>query len=332
MPFSTTKEKTANTRDKIFTYLRIFISAGLLLFLILRNIGNFKEVIHIIEQVNIPFMLVAILFFTANLVIGTFRWDVLLRAQGPRVSRWYLLQSVYVGYFYNNILPSNIGGDFYRVYDISRNRGVELKKSISSALLERFMGLISLSIYLALSFVSIYKIFDRGIITIIIFLAVAYFLFTVIIRPKLFGLDKLFKKIRFLEKFGNKMISFSETFDVYGKRSGSLVLAFTINMVTQVCVIFCYYFVNLSLGLGMSPFDFFFIVPIIFVVTGIPISIGGLGVRENILVLLLGTFGITNERALVFSFLVLIVYLFKAFVGGIVYLFKSIFYRTKGFV
>jgi len=332
LPVSAAKEKTTTVKDRIFTYLRISSSVCLLLFLILKNIDNFREVIHIIGQVSIPFMLVAALFFTANLVIGTFRWDVLLRAQEVGVSKWYLLQSVYVGYFYNNILPSNIGGDFYRVYDISKNRGVELKKSISSALLERFMGLISLSIYLAASFVSIRKLFDRGITTIIIFLAVAYLLFAIVIRPKFFKLDKLFKRVRFLSRFGDKMIAFSETFDIFGKKPGSLALAFFVNMVTQVCVIFCYYFVSLSLGLGMSLFDFFFIVPIIFVVTGIPISIGGLGVRENILVLLLGTFGISNEKALVFSFLVLIVYLFKAFTGGIVYLAKSIFFRTKGFV
>ena len=327
-----TKQKTSSRKEKIFSGLRITISGCLLLFLVLKNLDNFRDIVDIIGQVNIPFIIIATLLYSLNLVVGTFRWDILLRAQGVKVNRWYLLQSVYVGYFYNNILPSNIGGDFYRVYDISKNKNVELKKGISSAILERFMGLVSLSLYFLVSFVSIYKIFDKGIKTIIIFLAIAYLLFLIVMRPKLFKLDRLFKKVRFLSSFGEKVLAFGEAFDAYRKKYKSLFLAFMTNMVTQVFIIFSYYFISLSLGLEMTPFDFFFIVPIIFVVTGIPISIGGLGVRENILVLLLTSLGIANEKALVFSFLILVVYIFKALVGGLVYLVKSIFFKTKGFV
>jgi hypothetical protein len=77
---------------------------------------------------------------------------------------------------------------------------------------------------------------------------------------------------------------------------------------------------------------FLFLVAVIFVFTGIPISIGGLGVRENTIVFILTRFGVSNNEAVIYSFLVLFMYIFAAFLGGITYLLKNIFYKSKTFI
>jgi hypothetical protein len=72
-----------------------------------------------------------------------------------------------------------------------------------------------------------------------------------------------------------------------------------------------------------------FIVPVIFVFTGIPISIGGLGVRENTIVFMLTRFGISSSDAVAFSLFILFVFILNAIAGGVIYLFKNIFFRLR---
>jgi len=71
-----------------------------------------------------------------------------------------------IGYFYNNLLPSNIGGDFYRVYDVSKNKKIPLNISISAVFLERFFGLISIAVYFLITSFSIYRILKNYVIII----------------------------------------------------------------------------------------------------------------------------------------------------------------------
>src|SRR5687768_14371377 len=57
------------------------------------------------------------------LVISAWKWQVLLAAQGLRLSLRPLFTSYLVGLFFNNFLPSNIGGDVARVHDVAKRTG-----------------------------------------------------------------------------------------------------------------------------------------------------------------------------------------------------------------
>jgi glycosyltransferase 2 family protein len=319
-------------KDRLFTFLRIFISIVLLGFIVLKNYKNFGEIFNIFTGLNYIFLVLAILTHFISLYADSLQWDVLLRALGIKINIGYLTQITIIGFLYNNLLPSNVGGDVYRIYDISKNMDVPASKSFSSILIQRFFGLISIVVYFAITSFSLYQILKHSIILITVFLAIAFLLFFVVIRPKFFRIDRLFRKFEKMKNIEKGFNSFNDTIETYKNKWLHLILGLVLNFISQSVVVIMFYFVSLTLGLKLNFMVFVFIVPVIFVFMGIPISIGGLGIRENTIVFLLTKFNVSNDQAVVFSLLILFIYIFTAAVGGLMYLIKNIFYKSKGFI
>ena len=137
-------ENLSSKKDRILTFLRIFLSIIFVAFLILKNLKNFTQIYNSLINVQTAFLSLAVLIYFISLLAESIQWNIMLRAQKIKVSQLFLLQSMMIGFFYNNLLPSNIGGDFYRVLDISKNKKTSLEKNISAVFLERFFGLISI--------------------------------------------------------------------------------------------------------------------------------------------------------------------------------------------
>lgn len=329
---TTTEVISVTRKDRVLNFSRIFISLLLLFIIIFVNRRHFNAIYDSILNVKLLFIVLATAACMVSLWIESLRWNVLLRAQDKKISGGYLFVSMMIGYFYNNLLPSNIGGDFYRIYDVSKNKKIPLNISISAVFLERFFGLISIALYFLITSFSIYRILKNYVIIISIFLVIAFILFFMIIKPEFFKIDRLFKKFKKLEKIEKGFASFRNVMNTYSGKVPYLILGIFLNLVADVFIMATYYFISLSLGLNLNFMTFAFIVPVIFVLTGIPVSIGGLGVRENTIIFMLSGFGVSNSIAVLFSFLILFVFIFNAVAGGIIYLCKNIFYKSRTFI
>jgi Uncharacterised protein family (UPF0104). len=90
--------------------------------------------------------------------------------------------------------------------------------------------------------------------------------------------------------------------------------------------------VSLYLKMELDFSVFLFIIPIVIIVSNIPISIGGIGIRENTLFILLSKFGVDPARATFFSLLILFVIIATALLGGITYVFKNIFFKSQAVI
>jgi len=88
----------------------------------------------------------------------------------------------------------------------------------------------------------------------------------------------------------------------------------------------------MALGLELKFYVFIFIIPFVSLVSSIPITIGGIGIRENALVFAIASFGIIQSRATLFSLIILAIILIIGMIGGIIYLFKNVLYRSKSFI
>jgi hypothetical protein len=75
----------------------------------------------------------------------------------------------------------------------------------------------------------------------------------------------------------------------------------------QGLAIWIYYYLGASIGIELSPMTYYTIIPIVFLVTSIPLSIGGLGIREGALVALLMSVNIDTQLAITLSLLFLFV-------------------------
>jgi glycosyltransferase 2 family protein len=317
-------------KDKLFAFLRIFISLLLISFLVFRNWGNFGEILRILRNYNAFFIAAALALYMVGIFAEMLRWEILLRANNVYISKAFLFQSVFIGYFYSNIFPTNVGGDIYRGYDIHTNKSVPNDKNISSIVVERFIGMLSGTIYLVISYFSVYKFFGISFVVILSILPVlGLLLFFILIRPDVFKVYAIFKKIRFLSKFEGKYTDFLKNFKDYKNKFRFLLYSFIFSLIGQMVIFISYYMVSLYLKMEVNFFSFFFIIPIVIIVSNIPISIGGIGIRENTLFILLSKFGVDPARATFFSLLILFVIIATALFGGITYVFKNIFFKSK---
>src|SRR5258705_2351670 len=82
------------------------------------------------------------LFLTSSL-IGSWLWARLLRAQGVRIPYPKAASYYFVGLFFNNFLPSNVGGDITRISDASKHAD-RMSSVFSATLMERLIGVVAI--------------------------------------------------------------------------------------------------------------------------------------------------------------------------------------------
>jgi len=112
-------------------------------------------------------------------------------------------------------------------------------------------------------------------------------------------------------------------FSAYNKNRRGILVALFISFTAQVFIILCYSFLGYSLNLKLDFPTYFAIIPIVFLASAIPITVGGLGIREGALISLLSLYSINYDDAAALSLLYLMVITFQTLPALSVPLFKN---------
>jgi uncharacterized protein (TIRG00374 family) len=299
---------------------KILITVSLLAVVVL--VVDFRRVGAVLESVVWRDMLTATAAYQLGIFVRAYRWQVLLRAQGMRTPYFRLVQLYYIGTFFNTFLPSGFGGDVVKTYELSRHTTCGAT-AVSTVLVDRLIGLAVLFamalVALPFSWRYVSGLVVLTLIALIAGFAVALFLF--LNRPLREWLTRHPGPLR-KALSNDKVVAFYSSFPRYSPavllRSAAASLLFNITLiVTQV---------YLARGAGvLIPVSYFFIfVPILSSLTALPISIGGLGVREGGYMLLFGQIGVAYDRSVAVSLLFYAILLFTGLAGGLLYLWQSI--------
>jgi glycosyltransferase 2 family protein len=318
-------------KKKIFTILRIIVSVGLIAYLIKSQFKDLKTILDMIKTVNIPLLLAAASIHIFGVWISAVRWQLLLKTQGIRISQGYLASSFLIGSFFNNILPTSVGGDIFRSLDIANKAKISVGKSASVLVIDRFAGVISAALYaviaLFLGFATIGT--TSYVIPIAIFFAICLILGFLILNPSILRLNKIVRKIKFLSKIREKLVEVYHTFSSFKKYKLALFEALFCSLALQFGVICNYYLAARSLGVNLSLASFIFIVPVVATIAMLPITIGGTGLRENALVFFMVTLGVQNEKAAMTSLVLFAMLLVLGIIGGIIYAVRPFILRQS---
>ena len=314
--------------------LRIIISLALLAFLIYRSKNSFGAIADGIRDLNIYYLIIAFLFYFLAISFIAFRWGILLSAHGHHIYKPFLWQSALIGFFYNNILPTSVGGDFYRAYDIKQNKDVPAKDAIASVVAERAIGtLTSLFLLIISYFLGLFKYLSKnealGLMIAVLAMAL---IFVAIFFPRFFRLNILINKFRIFAKIKPGLKDFHGSLMSYRHKIKYLIISFLYSLIIQVFFIISFSSISLALGIGIEFYLFIFVLPFIALASSVPITIGGIGIRENALVFIIVSFGIARGQAALFSLIVLAIILIIGMIGGITYLIKNIFYRSRSII
>jgi conserved hypothetical protein len=318
-------------KKKIFTIFRIVVSIGLIVYLIKSQFKDFNTILALIKTVYIPLLLAAASIHIFGVWISAVRWQILLKTQGIRISQGYLSSSFLIGSFFNNVLPTSIGGDIFRSVDVANKARISVGKSASVLVIDRFAGIISAAFFaviaLFLGFATIGS--TSYVIPIAIFFAICIILGFLILNPSILRLNKIVFKIKFLSKIREKLMEVYHTFLSFKKYKLALFEALLCSLALQFGVIFHYYLAARSLGINLSLESFFFIVPVVTIIAMLPITIGGTGLRENVLVFFMVALGAQHEKAAMTSLILFAMLLVLGIIGGIIYAVRPFILRQS---
>lgn len=286
--------------------LKLAITAGMVGWLLSRaDLHTILDSLTMIQPLPIIF---ALALQVIAFVLAGLRWWVLLTNIGLRTGFRDVLSSNYLGIFFNNLLPTGMGGDVVRVLHM-KSRGSQAKELVSSAIADRVIGLVSV---LILGVTSVFLLpnirLSNG-----IKISLAAIAIGTIASLAIFSAAPVVKAIRGLAtKYGHTRVRrfVLESLGLcqsFRSRPRVVMGAFVLTLVMQSIVVLVYYTLGTSIGIGLSIPMYFAIIPMVFLAANIPISIGGLGVREGTLIALMVAASTNQQLAITLSILYLTV-------------------------
>lgn len=312
------ESKPARKGSRLSSVLRIVVSVGLIAFVL--SGAELEAVIATMAEANPGLIAVAFLSYFLGYVLSVARWSLLLRAHGAQPRFGYLYLSFMIGMFFNQLLPSTVGGDVARYhYTSSLGRGA----AFSSVLMDRAFGLVSLMLF---AFMGLLLAGRFGEITGNLFEAVA-----ALLAIGLAGIGTIFMlseaahaRLKALyAPLPAKIVGLIDkvigVFEAYRGRLDIVVSALLISLALQCVVIAHYVLVGAALGLDVPIHAYLYVVPLAIVIMMLPISINGIGVRESIFVYLFGLYGADPNQVLAFAWIVYALILAHGLVGGLVF-------------
>ncbi len=304
------------------TALKVLVSGALMVFL-LRKI-SLDELAQLIRELDPRLTFLAVGCFLLSNVLGAAQWWRLLRASGIQISFARAFRFYFVGLFFNNFLPANIGGDAVKVYDVTRI-GSSVYQVIAVTLLDRIIGIFSLC---ALALVANVVVMQRdaganyGLYAIIFAGCMAPAMVLYLFRSPGRWVRGLVRRLRGLS-LDRRMSAILDHLSEFRGRRGVISSMVALSVVIQTLRVSTHIVMALALGLAISRLgtaQFFVFVPLLSLAMIPPITINGLGVREGLGILLFATMGIGRTDAFAVEFLTYAVSVAVSLLGLVFYL------------
>ena len=276
------------------------------------------------------FILCAFVVKASGMFASVLRWDLLLKGQHIRAPLGHLIGSFLVGRFFGAFLPSTVGLDVYRTYDIAYH-SKRVAKSVAVIVVEKVIGFFALSLLVVITLPFGVEIMGPGLLgpLFVVFLFPVGVSFALLMRPDLFrGLLKL--RLPGGERVRSKLESAVNSVTAYQGQRILLLKAVALGFWVHMATTLMYVFTSLAVGGEVALYSILFVGPLMIVATvGFPLSMGGEGVREFTFVSLLARIGVASEIAFLLSHLGFWVGEIISLAGGVIYVRRSPAYKPK---
>lgn len=288
------------------------------------------KAIDAFKDLRWEFISLALLTFAGSLILGNLQWGLLLRLQGIRLSFRKSLSFYFVGAFFNNFLPANIGGDVVRIYDVYQESR-RPNASIAATVTDRLFGMIALALLAVPSGMvvaakseklGLQSGFGRMSLAIVLaFVGILFLAAAVIFSRKLAKFLYLIFRPLLLGGLRERFKRIYESFQVYASESGNLAIVLLVALGVQVLRVIVHYEISKAMGLSIPAMYFFLFIPVVAIFIALPISIGGLGVREGLEIFFFcrAVDGLGQEQAFTMGLLAYIVGILVSLAGGVIY-------------
>lgn len=311
------------TLKKLWTYVRIAI--GLILIVVLLSRLDLSKVLQNIGGMDIRFLVLALFTYLLFIVVSAWRWQVLL--EHKKIPMPFIRTNLiyFIALFFTNFLPTTVGGDLMRVVYSVREKKAD---ALAVVLVDRILGFVGLFLFGLFAVLYLYLRQRRSeflplmLVGLLILVSITIFLFS---ERAYRTVSPWFEKIKLL-RIGERVNNLHRTMNDFGGAWGPIALCIILSIVIQALLALSPFFVLRSMGdfhTGILPFLIY--LPIINVICMIPVSLNGLGVRENSYALFFARAGLAGETSVTISLVSAFLAFLWSILGGLIF----IFYRKK---
>jgi len=306
-------------RGLVSLAVKLTITA-VLLWLLLRQLDtveflNGKNILLPITTLGVGVFLQSLAFG-----LGGLRWWLLLRVQDINCGYREILASYYLGVFLNNFLPTGMGGDAVRTIRL-RLLGHALRPLIMVAVVDRIIGLIVILVMGAVALPFWNNPYLTGWMPWLpaVFLVISLLVMGILLHFLEPWLAR--NEHRFQGRFLLALLVVARATCAFYRAKGVLLAAVALTLILQNVVVLVYILLGREVGINV-PLPVYFVSGLItFLAASLPLSIGGLGVREGALAGLLILAGVDASQAVAVSLLYLVILWTATLPGGLVLLF-----------
>lgn len=265
-------------------------------------------------SLSTPWLAAAVGLHFLAVLAGVSRWDLLLRAASIRLPRAMLLRSFLIGRFVGAFTPSTTGLDGWRLWEVGRASG-QMSRSAAVIVLEKLVGLIAMgSVCAALVPVGGVALLGPGALLAAALIAVGAGVGVVLMRhPR--WLEALIGRAP--KKVRGKLDKLPEALHATRLNRGQLAGALARGVVSHLSLSAVFVATALALGLETELGALLVVGNAITLAVLLPVSIGGVGVREGVAVALLATVGVGPTDAVLVALLGYLTGQVPALLGGL---------------
>lgn len=284
---------------------------------------DFNSFINEIKKTRLLFLIIGLSFSIPGILLSTYKWQILLQAHGiQQVGFWHLWRLYYIGMFFSNFLPTEVGGDVIRSYNVGKASGRQAE-AFAAVTMERMTGLVAMVIYsfagifLNWSFATRLGLIQIGLLGLAIMMVALFLLF----HKGFARWAKRKLEIGPVKKMIDKLKGFYLSLADYSKKPSLMANAMILSVVFQFLAIASVHFLLLAIDISVSFSMLILIVPMVSLISIIPISINGIGLREGAFVFLFSQIGVAPSESFAVSIFYRIASLLPSLFGGGIYLF-----------
>jgi len=272
-------------------FLKVFISIAIIA-LLLDSI-DYNTLMLEFSSIKIKYIIFSFILILLIRFVMALRWKILLTSFNIHTSYLQLVSIIFISNSVGHILPGGIGTDIIRSYHLASKEGMA-EKIAASVFIDRIFGFTSMLILAQLA--SIYASIGYNISVLIplfvsgslLSLFILYLIGKRVSKREISSIHKI-KLLEIVFSFYNKVIASLKELNM---SQTVIYKSFILSLTVQIVRCFVFYLIFKSLNIDTSILYFLVFIPIVFIVILLPISIGGLGVREASLFAFFGQFGI----------------------------------------
>lgn len=290
-------------RRALILGLKLIVSVGLLTVLVRRS--DAPRIWEYVRSASAGWLAAALAIYLLMIVASAWRWGLLLAAQGVKVPASRLTESFLVATFFNNFLPSNIGGDVVRIADTApAARSRTLAAAVVIA--DRAIGLLGLVLLAAFAATAArwsgHEIVSAALLWLAFAGSAAAAAAMLLAPDRTMG---LLSPLRTLHPawIGPRLRQLADVLTRFREAPGPVLSCFAGAVLVQALLVGFYAAVAHGVGVPVSAWHMAVVVPVSFLAQLLPVSVNGFGVREAVFSYYFSQIGAPIEGALVVSLL-----------------------------